>query len=41
MTQPAVKPIPGGMRSRSPLLICAGAAEVIEFYAKAFKALEV
>ena len=41
MTQPAVKPIPGGMRSRTPLLICAGAAEAIEFYAKAFNALEV
>ncbi len=41
MTQPAVKPIPEGMHSRTPLLICAGAADAIEFYAKAFNALEV
>jgi len=41
MTQRAVKPIPDGMDSRTPLLICAGAAEAIEFYAKAFNALEV
>jgi len=41
MTQPAVKPIPDGMRSRTPLLTCAGAADAIEFYTKAFNAVEV
>src|SRR5207247_9994242 len=41
MSKPAVKPIPDGMHSRTPLLICAGAADAIEFYAKAFNALEV
>ena len=41
MTQPAVKPIPDGMHSLTPLLICAGAADAIEFYKKAFNAVEL
>ncbi|CAB3660704.1 VOC family protein [Paraburkholderia phenoliruptrix] len=40
MTSPAVKPIPDGMHSLTPYLICANAAEAIEFYKKAFNAVE-
>jgi uncharacterized glyoxalase superfamily protein PhnB len=40
-TKPAVKPIPDGMHSLTPHLICAGAAEAIEFYVKAFNAVEL
>src|SRR5881396_3187820 len=36
-----VKPIPNGMRSLTPHLVCAGAADAIEFYKKAFNAVEV
>lgn len=36
-----VKPIPDGMHSVTPHLICAGAADAIEFYKKAFNAMEV
>lgn len=35
-----VKPIPEGMHSVTPHLVCAGAAEAIEFYKKAFGAAE-
>ncbi|MFA5914764.1 MAG: VOC family protein [Burkholderiales bacterium] len=35
-----VKPIPEGMHSLTPHLVCAGAAEAIEFYKKAFGAIE-
>ena len=35
-----VKPIPDGMHSVTPHLICAGAVEAIEFYKKAFGAVE-
>ena len=35
-----VKPIPDGMPSVTPHLICAGAADAIEFYKKAFNAVE-
>ena len=35
-----VKPIPDGMHSVTPHLICAGAANAIEFYKKAFNAVE-
>ena len=35
-----VKPIPDGMHSVTPHLICAGAADAIEFYKKAFNAVE-
>src|SRR5438876_9465892 len=41
MTQPAVKPFPDGTHSRTPLLTCAGAADAIEFYTKAFHAVEL
>ena len=34
------KPIPDGMHSVTPHLICAGAADAIEFYKKAFNAVE-
>ena len=36
-----VKPIPEGMHSVTPHLVCAGAAEAIDFYKKAFGATEV
>ena len=35
-----VKPIPEGSHSVTPHLICAGAADAIEFYKKAFNATE-
>ncbi len=40
-TQLSVKPIPEGMHTVTPHLICAGAAEAIEFYQKAFGATEL
>lgn len=40
MTSSAVKPIPDGMHSLTPYLICANAAEAIAFYTKAFNAVE-
>jgi PhnB protein len=36
---PQVKPVPEGMHSVTPHLICAGAADAIEFYKKAFGAV--
>lgn len=36
-----VKPIPEGMHTVTPHLICAGAADAIEFYKKAFNATEL
>lgn len=43
MTSPTspVKAIPDGMHSLTPHLICAGAADAIEFYKKAFNAVEL
>lgn len=41
MSKPAVKPIPDGMHSLTPHLVCAGAADAIEFYKKAFGAVEL
>ncbi|MEK7437953.1 MAG: VOC family protein [Pseudomonadota bacterium] len=38
---PTVKPIPNDMHSVTPHLVCAGAAEAIEFYKKAFNATEL
>lgn len=35
-----VKPIPDGMSAVTPHLVCAGAADAIEFYRKAFGAVE-
>ncbi|WP_144145490.1 VOC family protein [Paraburkholderia sp. BCC1884] len=40
MSSNAVKPIPDGMHSLTPYLICANAAEAIAFYTKAFNAVE-
>jgi PhnB protein len=40
MSKTAVKPIPEGMHSLTPHLVCAGAADAIEFYKKAFNAVE-
>jgi PhnB protein len=40
MSTPAVKPIPEGMHTLTPHIIVAGAAEAIEFYKKAFNAVE-
>ena len=37
---PKVKPVPDGMHTVTPHLVCAGAADAIEFYKKAFNALE-
>ena len=37
---PRVKPIPQGMTAVTPHLVCAGAAAAIEFYKKAFGAVE-
>lgn len=36
-----VKPIPDGMHSLTPHLVCAGATEAIDFYKKAFNAVEL
>ena len=38
---PAVKPIPDGMHSLTPHLICANAADAIDFYQRAFGAVEL
>lgn len=40
MTQP-VKPIPEDMHSLTPHLVCAGAADAIDFYQRAFGAVEL
>ena len=41
MTQAAVKPIPEGMHSLTPHLVCNEADKAIEFYKKAFDAVEM
>ena len=41
MSKNQVKPIPEGMHTVTPHLICAGAADAIEFYKKAFNAVEL
>ena len=41
MSKNQVKPIPDGMHTVTPHLICAGAANAIEFYKKAFNAVEM
>ena len=40
MSKSATKPIPDGMHTVTPHLVCAGASEAIEFYKKAFNAVE-
>ena len=37
---PKVKPVPEGMHTIMPHLVCAGAADAIEFYKKAFGSVE-
>ncbi|MDG0025373.1 VOC family protein [Trinickia sp. Y13] len=37
----SVKPIPEGMHTITPQIVCANAAQAIEFYAKAFGAIEL
>ncbi len=41
MNNAQVKPIPTGMHTITPHLVCAGAAEAIEFYKQAFNAVEL
>ncbi|MES2102610.1 MAG: VOC family protein [Pseudomonadota bacterium] len=41
MSTSKVKPIPEGMHSITPHLVCDGAADAIEFYKKAFNAVEL
>jgi uncharacterized glyoxalase superfamily protein PhnB len=41
MSTTNVKPVPEGMHTVTPHLVCAGAADAIEFYKKAFGAEEV
>jgi PhnB protein len=41
MTTSQVKSVPEGMHSVTPHLVCAGAADAIEFYKKAFNAVEI
>ena len=41
MTEPTVNPIPHGMHTITPHLVCNGAAAAIEFYKEAFGAVEV
>jgi uncharacterized glyoxalase superfamily protein PhnB len=41
MSESAVKPIPDWMHTLTPHLVCAGAADAIEFYKKAFNATEL
>jgi PhnB protein len=41
MSKIQVKPIPDGMHTVTPHLICAGAADAIEFYKKAFNAVDL
>jgi uncharacterized glyoxalase superfamily protein PhnB len=40
MSRPASKPIPDGMHSLTPHLVCSGAAKAIDFYTRAFGAVE-
>ena len=41
MPKSPVKAIPDGMHSLTPYLTCDGASDAIEFYKKAFDAVEV
>ena len=40
MPKTAVKPIPDGMHTLTPHLVCANAADAMKFYSKAFNAVE-
>ena len=41
MSRPAAKPIPEGFHSLTPMIVCKGAFEAIEFYKRAFGAEEL
>jgi PhnB protein len=41
MSKSITKPIPEGMHTVTPHLVCAGASDAIEFYKKAFNATEI
>ena len=41
MIKTDIKPIPDGMHTLTPHLVCAGAADAIKFYEKAFNAVEL
>jgi len=41
MNKSKEKPVPDGMHAVTPHLTCAGAADAIEFYKKAFNAVEI
>ena len=41
MSTSSVKPIPEGMHSLTPQIVCAGAAKAIDFYKQAFGAIEL
>ena len=41
MNMPKVKPVPDGMHTVTPHLVCAGASDAIGFYKKAFNAIEM
>ena len=41
MSDPTVKSVPEGMHTLTPHLVCAGAADALAFYAKAFGAVEL
>ena len=41
MVMSQVKPVPDGMHTVTPHLVCAGAADAIEFYKKVFNAVEM
>src|SRR5262249_31318249 len=41
MFMPPVKPVPEGMHTGTPHLVCAGAADAVEFYKRAVRALEM
>jgi uncharacterized glyoxalase superfamily protein PhnB len=41
MSKSQVKPIPDGMHTVTPHLVCAGAADALEFYKRAFNAVEM
>lgn len=41
MANPASKPIPDGMHTLTPHIVCEGAAQAIDFYKKAFNAEEL
>ncbi len=41
MSRPAANPIPEGFHSLTPMIVCKGALEAIDFYKRAFGAEEL